>query len=140
MFTLIEQIKIRTLQARKDRDSVTANVLNLVIGHTQLTNDTTDNAVVRFISKLSESIAETIKIGGETPQLKKELSILEPYLPQHISINELIAYAKTIRESIVGAKANGQAIGLLSKQLKVLGLTAKGDDMLVVVNAIRSQP
>jgi len=98
---LYDQIKIDTLQARKDRDTVKANVLNTLAAEAFLVSKSpnrdpgpaTDAEVIKIVKKFIENIDFTInelnKAGKDASKPIAEKAAIEIYAPSQMSDDEL---------------------------------------------------
>lgn len=96
MASLMEILKRDQLQARKDRDTVMSGLLTTLIsdaamiGKNDGNRETTDLEVIRIIKKFMANIDDTLKIR-EDEKLVHEKAILEAYLPQQLSEDDMRA-------------------------------------------------
>ena len=140
--TLLEQLEKDKIDAMKNKDSFTLGVIRMAKGAIQLEGinkkkDLTDEDVVAVISKQikmrNDSIAEFTKANRMdlVEQNKKEIEILNKYMPEQFSLDEV---NKIIEEAF--AKINptsNKDMGLIMKEVspKLKGKTDIGQ-----VNAI----
>lgn len=101
--SLLVKIKSAQLQARKDRNTVAANLLTTLIGEAEAigknagNRDTTDLEVVAVIKKFIKNINELVGVlqPGQSDiaiaQANTEKTLLEQYLPTQLSGEELKA-------------------------------------------------
>lgn len=94
--SLIEKIRAEQLEARKSRDTIRAALLTTLLGEVGLVaknagrTDATDEEVIATVKKFiknNESIGEGIRHVTHDA----ELHILDGYLPQQLSREELVA-------------------------------------------------
>jgi len=113
---MLEKIKNDLNQALKDKDEVKVSVLRMLVSeihNKQISNksdEISDDEIIKVIrqqvKKIKESI-EAYKQGKRDDLVKKEsqeLDILNKYLPQEMSQDEL---EKVIKEIIDGVKPQG---------------------------------
>lgn len=79
---IAEQIKKDMVQAMKDKDAVTRDILRVLRGELQRNFVTEDGEVIRTIKKMIANLKEN---NGD----EEEISILEDYLPQQMSESEM---------------------------------------------------
>lgn len=104
--SIIQKIKADQLAARKDRDAFKSSLLTTVIGEAEAVGKNkgnrapTDDEVVALITKFIKNVKETINVLPEIVDkttFLNELDILNAYLPQKMSAQELnIAVANAI--------------------------------------------
>lgn len=137
--TLIDNIKKDQLQARKDKNEVSVNLLTTLIGEAEMIgkNDgnrkSTDTEVTTVIKKFVKNLDETITtltkaveketdtektkvLQAKVELMEKEKAILMPYLPQQLNDEQLrVEMGKIIAEfSLAGPKG----MGVLMKEMK----------------------
>lgn len=147
--TLHEQIKEKIKEAMKAKDELRLSVMrgilsavtNELVAQKKTPQDMLDDeGVVTVITRLSKQRKESIKqfIDGGRPELaeaeEKELAILEEFLPEMMSVEEIqkIAEAKKAEMGIIDASKKGMLMGALMKDLK--GKADGGDVKNVVDN------
>lgn len=125
---LLEKIKKEILEARKSRDSVKANLLNTLYSEakTQAINsgerEPSDELLMKVLKKFHKNLKETIalkeKNSSDTTQDKKELEILESFLPKQLSDEELEKIIKKFidEEEEKSMKIMGKIMGRLKKE------------------------
>jgi uncharacterized protein len=126
--TLLEQIKADQLQARKDRLTLKATLLTTLIGEAVMkgkndgNRESTDDEVVEVVKKFIKNINDTIKFlteGGATETderlitVKNERQILEAYLPQQLTEDQIVGFLKAS-----GLQTAGINKGICMKYLK----------------------
>lgn len=117
---LIEKIKSDSLIARKNKLKESALLVTLFaesakIGKDSGNRDTTDSEVISVIKKFIEGARETIRLGGNREELEFEISILEKYLPEQLSYDELFAIISKIVEE-KSPKNMGVVMGILKTE------------------------
>lgn len=105
---MFEQMKKDNLNARKEKDTTTSNLLSVLIaeiekgakddGNREVNNKDTLAALKKFSKGAKESITALEKAGRDTSQVKQEIEILERYLPKQMSETELRKAIATIVE------------------------------------------
>lgn len=124
--SLLKQIKDDQLQARFNKDKLRAGLLTTLYSEAATIGknagrDTTDEEVVAVIRKFIKNINEMLKVIGDSDlgnASKQERSILENYLPEQISEEQL---AETIDILVMGLenktmKQMGTVMGELNRQ------------------------
>lgn len=148
--TLHEQIKNSLKEALKAKDDVTLRTVRSML--TAFTNEAvatggtpqtmlTDEKVLSVIKRLAKQRKESIVQyeAASRPELavpeKEELVVLENYLPQLLSQDEIrpIAIAKKAELGIEDKSKMGQLMGAIIKEL---GGKADGADVKVVVESL----
>jgi uncharacterized protein len=96
--SLLQQIKSAQLQARKDRATITANVLTTLIGEAEAigknagNRETTDSEVVAIAKKFIKNIDETISLIKDPTahgDLLLERMAVEQFLPKQLTADDL---------------------------------------------------
>ena len=115
-------LKTDQLQARKNRDSVTANLLTTLLGEAGMigknagNRETTDDEVIAVVTKFIKNIDETIKHTSATDELTLERRILMTYMPKQLTDDEL---KLTISQYITEQGLEGpKSMGIVMKYLK----------------------
>ena len=144
---MLEKIKNDLNQALKDKDEVKVSVLRMLVSeihNKQISNksdEISDDEIIKVIrqqvKKTKESI-EAYKQGKRDDLVKKEsqeLDILNKYLPQEMSQDEL---EKVIKEIIDGVKPQGpQDFGkVMSEAMKRLSGRVDGSKVSEVVKKL----
>ena len=144
---MLERIKNDLNQALKDKDEVKVSVLRMLVSeihNKQISNksdEISDDEIIKVIrqqvKKIKESI-EAYKQGKRDDLVKKEsqeLDILNKYLPQEMSPDEL---EKVIKEIIDGVKPQGpQDFGkVMSEAMKRLSGRVDGSKVSEVVKKL----
>lgn len=103
IMTLMQKIKQDQVEARKERDTIRANLLTTLIGEAEMVGknagnrESTDSEVVAVIKKFVKNAQETLAALRAHLQdhvdVTVEISILEGYLPKQLSEYELKAIA-----------------------------------------------
>ncbi len=144
---MLEKIKNDLNQALKDKDEVKVSVLRMLVSeihNKQISNksdEISDDEIIKVIrqqvKKIKESI-EAYKQGKRDDLVKKEsqeLDILNKYLPQEMSQDEL---EKVIKEIIDGVKPQGlQDFGkVMSEAMKRLSGRVDGSKVSELVKKL----
>lgn len=150
VFTMLEKIKEQIKQAMLARDSVRLNVLRGIL--TAFTNELVAKGkkpqdaladedcinVIRRLSKQRKDSIEQFEKGGRVDLAENEraeLAILETYLPQMMSKEEIkkVAEAKKAELGISDKAKIGMLTGAVMKELKG---RADGNDVKEVLEAL----
>lgn len=134
--SLMKQIQTDQVQARKNKDAVKASVLTTLIGEAAMigknagNRDTTNDEVVKVVTKFVKGIDETLALidasDARVATLRVERDVLAAYLPKQLTADELRAIIlaqfpeKTAVGAIMGflkANYNGQYDGKTASTL-----------------------
>jgi len=108
MSTLIEKISEDFMTAYKAKDMDTKNFLGVVKGEvTRKTKEPADESVIAGIKSMIKNHNKSLEETSTPSLTDSELSLLETYLPQAISEEEI---DKVIEEAIAGGANNMGAI------------------------------
>ena len=139
--TLLEQLSKDMVEAMKSKDSFTLGVIRMAKGAIQLEainkkKDLTDEDVVSVIAKQikmrNDSVNEFTKAGRMdlAEQNKKEIEILNKYMPAQLSSEEV---DKIIQEAFEKLNPTSKDMGLIMKEVSP---KLKGKADMSKVNAI----
>jgi uncharacterized protein YqeY len=138
---LIDDIKAAMMSAMKARNTTEKEILRTCIGEVTGTGEAADDARVQgVLRKMIKNNDETLKVATDADQratLEAEIVILRRYLPQSLSIEQIVAALAPVADAIRGASGTGQATGVAMKQLKSAGLEAAGKDVTQAVEQLR---
>ncbi len=134
---LIDRLKGDILVATKTRNALASALLKVVLGECQSKNKFDDDFIVSYCRKMIQSNSETMSHGGDSVKLSRENELLRSYVPASLGEVELQIYADKMSIEIIDAKSDGQAIGVLSKYLKSIGLSADGNALKSAVKLLR---
>ncbi len=143
---LRDQLKTDMMQAMKAKNALEKNILRVALGEVQTAEarggDTLgDDAVIKILRKLVKSIGESHDAaadGEEKTRLGQEIAVLERFLPQTLSVEQIQDALREHHEAIRAAGNDGMAMGIAMKRLKSTGATVDGKDVNAAVRAIRS--
>lgn len=102
--SLLQQIKADQLQARKNKDVVTATLLTTLIGEASMigkndgNRESTDAEVIAVIKKFIKNAEDTIAVVNNpaaTEGLQQERDILAAYLPRQMTKEQLMYIIST---------------------------------------------
>ena len=124
--SLLSQIREQSLAARKAKDTVAVALLVTLLSEAERPGlddgkrESTDAEVMATVRKFLKNIGETMAARGETADLLREKSILEGFLPQQMSEEQL-------REAIVAIAAEKGIAQVTAKDTGALmgGLKAR---------------
>lgn len=123
------------LTAFKERDLLKKNLLSTVKGEittqekNQVIQDLSDDDVIKILNKFVKGLKENLKLNPEMEQAKKELEILEGYLPKPLTegeirmgIAELFSNPanrniKTVMESFAGSQVDRKLVSQIAKEM-----------------------
>ena len=143
---LVDLIRTRATQALKLRDSLSVQILRVLLGEIQTGEaragrDLSDEEVVAIVRKLMKSNDETLGLS-EKPEQKVELTreneVLRSLVPTTLDATQILAALAPVADAIRAAKNDGQATGVAMKQLKSAGATVEGTEVAKVVQSLRA--
>ena len=135
---LVDRIKSDITSALRANNQVAKDVLRLVVSDSErIENNPTDNTVVKTCRKIIEANTETLRLGGESQKLRREIALLSAYVPQESTLEEIQIHVDRLAPQLAECKTEGKAIGLLSKTLKDLGITVSGETLKAAVTVAR---
>lgn len=121
---LINQIKKDQIEARKNKDTVKANLLTTLIGEAEMVGKNNGNrapsdaevqvVIKKFIKGIDEIL--TLTFDKDIQHFLTELAILKSYLPEQLSQEQLASEISKIINSLTVANPS-QAIGVVMKEL-----------------------
>lgn len=127
---LINQIKKEQLEARKAKDVVKTNLYTTLLGEVQTavigtpnsvstkqTNTITDDIVLKVINKFIKNNKETLSLRPDDFTATTELTLLETFLPQKLSEEELKQIVANLKIE-AGTKTGGALLGFVMGELK----------------------
>ena len=125
---LIEKLFVDMIAARKGTDPVAKSLLVTLyseasrVGKDKRNGNTTDDEVIATVKKFSANVEETItnmeEIHRDTTVQRRELQILQEYLPDPLTEAQLRQAVRGIVEDlgVSGARAMGQVMGELKSR------------------------
>lgn len=126
--SLIQEIKIKNLEARKLRLTRYCGVLTPLIGEAEMVGknagrDVTDAEVVQTIKKFIKNLDEVIRVLGDndprTLVAIHERQMLEAFLPKQLTDEQLRRVLESIKNEIsAGPKDIGKMLGLLKSRFE----------------------
>jgi hypothetical protein len=116
---LYDQLKADRISAMKNKEEDRKRVLTVLLGEidrSRGSKELTDEVVVAAMKKMVKSANENIALLGEgnpaTEEHKKDISMLEGYLPKALSEEEIEKAVRTLKEK------HGSNIGAIMKEAK----------------------
>ena len=138
---MLEQLireKVKT--ALLEKDEASKNILRVVLGEIDVLKGrgqtVEDEQVHKILRKLIASNEETIK--AMTVGLRRENEILDGFLPQLLTKEEIKNHLNSVATEIMSAKSDGQATGVAVGVFKKAGLAVDGSDVSEIVKKMRS--
>ena len=133
--TMLATIKQDRITAMKQKDEITKNILTVLVGDIENISlrgiQITDEQVISLIKKYLLSNEEMRKARGDTTVLLGEKTVLEKYLPQQMTEQEILEAVKASGATNVGGvmaymKANyaGKYDGKLASEIAKNSFTA----------------
>lgn len=125
---MLEQLKKESFTARKEKDTVKANLLITLISEAEMIGKNDGNraptegeimaVIKKFLKGLDESIAALKKGDRDTSKEEQEKAILESYLPSQMSEEELTGAANEIIATLPekSPKMMGNVMGQLKEK------------------------
>jgi uncharacterized protein YqeY len=142
---LVEDIKARTKEAMKAKDEVAKSILRLALGEIQLAESrgaSLDEAgrqkIVRKLIASNEATLESTTDEAARARIETENRILSDLLPEQLTVEGIVELLEPVRPQIVGAPADGAAMGVAMKHLKASGAPVDGGDVREAVQRMRS--
>ena len=127
---IIEQIKKEQLEARKAKNTIKTNLYTTLLGEVQTAvigtsgsvstkqdNNVTDDIVIKVINKFIKNIKETLSLRPDDFTATTELTLLEIFLPQKLSEEELKQIVTNLKIA-AGTKTGGALLGFVMGELK----------------------
>ena len=153
---LKEKINGELKEAMKERNTLKMTVLRSLLSNftnelisqkkkpqEEISDSDALNVVKKAVKQRKDSINQFEK-GGRQDLVdveKSELEILEKYLPETMSVEEIekIAKTKKIELNIEDKSKIGILIGAVLKEIKTIGSSADGNEVKLVVEELFSQ-
>ncbi|MBN1612429.1 MAG: GatB/YqeY domain-containing protein [Polyangiaceae bacterium] len=143
---LLDEIKTAMFKAMKEGRTIEKEVLRVVVG--EITTNAArpgmtggDDEARAVIRKLIKSNEETLAASEDPTQradLELENRTLTGFLPQSLSIEQIVAALDSVKDAIRSAGSDGQATGVAMKQLKASGAVVNGKDVSAAVRQMRA--
>jgi uncharacterized protein YqeY len=139
---LAQEIKAAMFAAMKEKNVVEKEIFRVALGEITKTGDEpSDTEVQSILRKIIKSNREAQSASGD-PEVKSkldtEISALERFLPQTLTVAQIQELLAPVAEQIKAAAGQGPAMGLAMKTLKASGAEVSAPDVTQAVNALRS--
>ena len=135
---LVDRIKGDITLALRANNQVAKDVLRLVVSDSERAeNNPSDSTVIKICRKVIEANTETLKLGGESQKLRREIELLRSYVPSESTLEEIQIHVDRLAPQLADCKSAGKAIGVLYNALKDLGITVSGETLKAAVTAAR---
>lgn len=128
-----KKIKELLVISVKEKNEVAKNILRLILGEFQQRDKISDLEKENIVRKIIKSNNETISLIKELPEgiqnksnlndLFSENIIMEKLLPQKLTKDSIICQIDNLIPDIKNTKNDGQAIGIIIKHFKNIGIT-----------------
>lgn len=145
MNELKTHIQNRIKECMRNGDKFERDTLRTVLGESQSKNlNYTDEDIVKILKKSKQSCVENMKLMSsdvDTSKIKEEIEIYDKYIPQSISIAQIVDLIKCqsdLLSNVLNSKSDGQATGLVISYAKKNDLVVDGKDVSVAVNTVRT--
>ncbi|MEM6859859.1 MAG: GatB/YqeY domain-containing protein [Myxococcota bacterium] len=143
---LIDELKAGVKDAMRSKDGVAKDVLRVALGEIQTAEARTGGSLSeeeaqKMVRKLVKSNEETLAVTSDAAtigKLKREIEVLQGFLPRALSVDEIEQALARVAEAIRGAKADGPAMGIAMKALKSAGATVEATDVKAAMGRLRS--
>lgn len=138
--SLVDEMKQRVKAAMKAKKTVEKEILRLALSELQKDDITEDAKIHAVLKKLIKSNSETIAAiedAEEKAKLEEEIAVLQSFLPETPSPEQIVEHLAPVAEQVKAAKNDGQATGVAMKHLKGAGVAAEGKDVAAAVKLLR---
>lgn len=143
---LKEEIKRHMMAAIKAHDTVTKEVLRVVVGDLDMAELRAGKPLVQeevdaIVRKLVKSNEETLKLSeaeAQREELRQELVVLRGLLPQSLDPAAVLEALAPVADAIRAAGNDGQATGVAMKHLKAQGALVESKDVTAAVKQLRA--
>lgn len=143
---LLEQIKAQMFQAMKAGKVVEKEILRVAVGEITTEaardgrkgNDEEAQAILRKLIKSNEESLSANEDPAKKAVLEEENRILSAFLPQLLSVEEIVVALAPVAASVKSSGNEGQATGVAMKHLKTTGALVSGKDVALAVKQLRA--
>ncbi|QQE12890.1 GatB/YqeY domain-containing protein [Planctomycetota bacterium] len=143
---MIAGIKQRVRKAMLERNDFEKSILKVALGDLETeasrsADEITNERCEQIIRKMVKSANEMIKLSKDEAMIEKckaEIVILETLLPKTLSVDEIVAALESVKDNVLAAGNDGQAMGVAMKHLKSSGAIVEGKDVNAAIRKIRS--
>lgn len=140
--SLAAEIKKSMFAAMKAKNVVEKEILRVAMGEiTRSGDEPSDEEVQALLRKLIKSNREALESASDEEQkttLNAEIASLQKFLPQALSVEQIVEALSGVADGIKSAPNQGPAMGLAMKTLKSSGAEADSADVAKAVAKIRS--
>lgn len=139
--SLAAEIKKSMFAAMKAKNTVEKEILRVAMGEITRAGDEPDDAAVQgILRKLIKSNREALDASSDDEQkatLNQEIEALGKFLPQALSVEQIVEALAPVAEQIKAAPNQGPAMGVAMKTLKAAGAETTAGDVAKAVGQIR---
>ena len=145
--SLADDIKKGMFAAMKAKNTVEKEILRVALGEIQTAasraedekiDDKEVQAILKKLIKSNrEAIAATSDAEGKA-KLEEEITSLQNYLPQSLTVEQIVDALASVAEQIKAAPSQGPAMGVAMKTLKQAGAEADSKDVAAAVGKLRA--
>jgi uncharacterized protein len=143
---LLDEVKAAMFKAMKEGRTIEKEVLRVVVGEITTNaarpgmtgNDDEARAVIRKLIKSNEETRAVSEDPVQRSHLELENRTLVGFLPQSLSIEQIVAALQAVKDAILSAGNEGQATGVAMKQLRAAGAVVNGKDVSAAVKQMRA--
>ena len=140
MKTIKQKIQKQVLEARKSRNEVKKNILNLLLGEIgseeSRGNDVDDSKIIKMAQKIIKNNTETYNYSKDE-NLLKENSYLEDFIPKSLTLEEMEEQiSDEIKQKVVSVK-QGPAMGMVIGFFKSKGLMVEPKNVNSLVSILQ---
>ncbi|QDU34825.1 Yqey-like protein [Poriferisphaera corsica] len=143
--SMIAVIKQRVRKAMLERNELEKSILKVALGDLEteasrsvdpMTNERCEKIIRKMVKSSNETISLT-KDKAMAERCKAEIVILETLLPKTLTVDEIVAELESVKDNVVAAGNDGQAMGVAMKHLKVAEHAVEGKNVNAAIRAIR---
>ena len=139
---LIDDLKSQMFAAMKAKQTVEKEVLRTAIGDvTKSGGEAGDEEVIAVLRKMMKGLQESRKLSASnaeaSAQLDQEMEIVKRFLPQALSVEQIVESLAPVAAGIRSAGNAGQATGVAMKHLKSISAEVNGKDVAAAVAQLR---
>lgn len=139
--SLAAEIKKSMFAAMKAKNTIEKEILRVAMGEiTRSGDEPNDEEVQGMLRKLIKSNREALDAATDDEQksvLIQEIEHLQKFLPQALSVEQIIAALSSVADQIKAAPSPGPAMGIAMKVLKSSGAETNAPDVSQAVSQIR---
>lgn len=139
--SLAAEIKKSMFAAMKAKNTVEKEILRVAMGEiTRSGDEPNDEEVQGMLRKLIKSNREALDAATDEEQksvLIQEIEHLQKFLPQALSVEQIVAALSSVADQIKAAPSQGPAMGIAMKVLKSSGAETNAPDVSQAISQIR---